>query len=88
MPICSIQGCALPHKARGYCNRHYRRLLANGDASDGALRRRLNGTGWKQSGYLYILHNAGNAGQCMFWLWRRHWAADSRAMNKFITSMK
>lgn len=27
---CSSDGCALPHEARGYCKKHYRRLVRNG----------------------------------------------------------
>ena len=29
-PKCSLDGCARPHVARGYCGPHYRRTVANG----------------------------------------------------------
>ena len=31
--ICSIDGCAGSHKARGYCNKHYQRILKHGDVN-------------------------------------------------------
>ena len=52
-----MPNCGLRHKAHGYCNRHYRRLLSNGDPSDGALQRRQGGEGWYINGYHYITHN-------------------------------
>lgn len=32
-PICTMPGCGKPHAARGYCQTHYRRVLAHGDAN-------------------------------------------------------
>ncbi|ASN67307.1 hypothetical protein 7AX2_9 [uncultured phage] len=32
MSSCSVDGCAKPHQARGYCESHYRKLLKYGDA--------------------------------------------------------
>lgn len=34
--ICSMPGCERPHYARGYCEKHYQRIVARGDATDGA----------------------------------------------------
>lgn len=31
--LCSIPGCRKPHQARGWCNKHYQRWVAHGDAS-------------------------------------------------------
>lgn len=30
-PKCTIKKCGKPHRARGYCQMHYKRLLRNGD---------------------------------------------------------
>lgn len=35
MTTCSIEGCADPELARGYCNRHYKRFRRHGDPSAG-----------------------------------------------------
>ena len=31
--VCSIENCLMPHKARGYCEKHYRRVKRHGDPS-------------------------------------------------------
>ena len=35
--ICKIDGCDKPHKARGWCDRHYRRALAHGSPFGGRV---------------------------------------------------
>lgn len=42
MRVCEIEGCEARHKARGYCVRHYARLMRNGDPAV-VRRNRLNG---------------------------------------------
>jgi hypothetical protein len=29
--LCTVEACREPHRARGLCNRHYKRFLAHGD---------------------------------------------------------
>jgi hypothetical protein len=47
---CSIEGCAKPHKAKGLCVMHYRRLQRNGDPN------RTRTAGRRADGVLKIVH--------------------------------
>ncbi|QGZ16647.1 endonuclease VII [Mycobacterium phage Gabriela] len=38
MRLCSVTACGRKHKAKGYCEPHYLRLLRNGDVGDAPLR--------------------------------------------------
>lgn len=58
---CQAAGCAMPERAKGYCNRHYQRWLRNGapvkqDYYERLRRRLANKT------------SAPNADGCMLWL--------------------
>ena len=43
--MCSVEGCNRPHKARGYCDAHYKRVLAHGDPRADVPIREASGTG-------------------------------------------
>lgn len=36
MKVCSIEGCGRKHEAKGFCNRHYHRLMKHGDPLGGS----------------------------------------------------
>ncbi len=42
---CSVEGCNGKHKARGYCDKHYRRIL-----NTGTLKTKRDVTTWKKAG--------------------------------------
>ena len=46
MRTCSVEGCKREYYARGYCDMHYRRVLACGDAGPVERLKTENGTGW------------------------------------------
>lgn len=50
MKTCSVEGCGLPHLAKGFCNRHWLRWKRNGDPN--ITKRNVNGVGYiNQYGY-------------------------------------
>jgi len=55
--LCSALNCNQQAHARGFCNTHYRRVLANGSADDAAMRRAPNGDGWIAKGYAMVMDN-------------------------------
>lgn len=59
--ICSLDGCGKPHKARGYCEVHYRSLLYRGDPTS-----RLCNRGEPQRYYReVVLTYKGD--ECLIW---------------------
>ena len=49
---CSVDGCNSPVKARGFCNKHYKKVVAHGDALYGYEEKSAKGSGSiRQGGY-------------------------------------
>lgn len=53
--MCSVEGCERPHKARGYCAAHYKRVLATGDPRPDEPIREVAGNGFIHRGYQHVL---------------------------------
>lgn len=34
-PVCSVEGCGIESRTKGYCNKHYQRVLKHGDVNAG-----------------------------------------------------
>jgi len=63
--VCSVDGCSAKHKARGYCDIHYRRFLKYGDPHGGPT---------KQGEALDFLFNVAltyQGGDCLHWPYSR-----------------
>jgi hypothetical protein len=43
-PVCTVDGCDRPHKARGLCRAHFQRQLAHGDPGPAEIGRYGGGT--------------------------------------------
>lgn len=52
-PPCSVEGCQAPHRARGLCNRHYKRQRRHGDAAT------VHGRGGRPIGAVRLCSVAG-----------------------------
>jgi hypothetical protein len=52
--MCQVEECDRPHKARGYCAAHYKRVLATGDPQADVPIRKASGKGRIHKGYKYI----------------------------------
>lgn len=52
--MCKVEGCERPHKARGYCDAHYKRVLARGDPRADVPIKKVDGSGSRKNGYLEI----------------------------------
>jgi len=58
--LCSIPDCGKPHEARGYCNKHYKRLRAFGDP--------LGGNTFEGEPLAWLHANVGHSGaECLIW---------------------
>lgn len=62
---CAIDGCRLPHVARGWCDKHYRRWKAHGDPLGG---RTLQGEPWRF--YREVVLTC-SSNFCLFWPYNR-----------------
>jgi HNH endonuclease len=51
---CTVENCDLPHKARGYCGKHWRRWRLGLDMNLPTYYNRLNAKGWVHHGYRWI----------------------------------
>lgn len=49
--LCIVEGCGRPHKARGLCDAHYKRLLATGSPQPDRPIRKAEGRGTMRNGY-------------------------------------
>ena len=52
--MCQVEGCDRPHKARGYCDAHYKRVLATGDPRPDEPIRKAGKAGYVSHGYRMV----------------------------------
>lgn len=60
--VCDIDGCGLPHLAKGYCNRHWLRLSRFGDPLGGGVLR-----GGKCAAFIAKAIGFDSIGECLLW---------------------